>query len=263
MKFFFAIFLLFAFQVSGRTSEPASKVVVPQDSVGSFDGANRLYEQQEFEKAAKAYESLLQRGKVSSELLFNLGNAWYKAGRTGQAILNYRKAVLLSPRDPDVRANLHFAREQSGLGAPPKANLLEMVVSRISVNEWGGLLLGYVWIGLALLTAWTARQTWRPTLRPYLVVTALSGVSVAIALLAWWHAHRWTDRYIVDLPATGPRVVQAKFGPLEESQSAFPLKDGVEVLGIGSKGDWIQVTDNGQRTGWVVRSTLAPIRLKP
>ena len=42
----------------------------------------------------------------------NLGNAYFKSGQLGKAIAAYREAEQMSPRDPDVRANLRFARNQ-------------------------------------------------------------------------------------------------------------------------------------------------------
>jgi len=43
----------------------------------------------------------------------------------------------------------------------------------------------------------------------------------------------------------------ARFGPLEESQVSFNLRDGNEVRVIGRKDKWIQVADGSNRSGWV------------
>lgn len=183
-----------------------------------------------------------------------------QAGRTGRAILHYRRAVLQAPRDPDIRANLQFARDRSGLTQPPLANLLEEVVSRLRADEWAALFALSVWTSLIILIALKIKPGWTSALRPYGVASVLSALLAGGALAAWWHAHRSTERYVVELSATGQTVLHAKFGPLEESQTAFSMKDGTEVLRSGVKGDWVQVTDNGQRTGWVPRSSLAGIQ---
>src|SRR5262249_51400407 len=78
----------------------------------AFDAANRLYEQGKFTDAAAAYQKLLQTGKTSPAVYFNLGNAYFKSGQMGRAVAAYRQAELITPRDPDVRANLQFARNQ-------------------------------------------------------------------------------------------------------------------------------------------------------
>ena len=51
--------------------------------------------------------------RQSPALLFNYGNAEFKAGHLGKAIAAYRRAELLAPRDAEIRANLAF-RPQSG-----------------------------------------------------------------------------------------------------------------------------------------------------
>jgi Flp pilus assembly protein TadD len=67
---------------------------------------------EQIREAAAAYEQILTNGAVSPALYFNLGNAHFKAGQLGRAIAAYRQAERLTPRDPDVRANLQFARNR-------------------------------------------------------------------------------------------------------------------------------------------------------
>src|SRR5689334_17765004 len=83
-----------------------------QTPLAAFDAANKLYEQGKYAEGAGAYEKILQTGTASPALYFNLGNAFFKSGQIGRAIIAYRQAQRLTPRDPDVRANLQFARNQ-------------------------------------------------------------------------------------------------------------------------------------------------------
>ena len=82
-------------------------------SATAFDSANKLYEEGKFAEAVSAYEKLAQSGETSAALYFNLGNAFFKSGQIGRAVAAYRTAEQLTPRDPDVRANLQFARNQA------------------------------------------------------------------------------------------------------------------------------------------------------
>src|SRR5258705_237395 len=84
-----------------------------QASLADFAVANKLYYENKFGDAAVAYERLIQSGRASAAVYFNLGNAWFKSGQLGRAIAAYRRAESLTPRDPDVRANLQFARNQA------------------------------------------------------------------------------------------------------------------------------------------------------
>src|SRR5438552_9134717 len=97
----------------------AGSVARAEDVSTAFDQANRLYEEGKFTEAAAAYEKMLQQGQASPALYFNLGNALFKAGQVGRAVLNYRLAERLAPRDTDIRANLKFARGSVAPGATP------------------------------------------------------------------------------------------------------------------------------------------------
>ena len=70
----------------------------------------------EFRESAKVLESMLADGFCNGAVYYNLGNAYFRAGNFGRAILNYRKAKLYRPRDPLLEANL----QQALLSAPGK-----------------------------------------------------------------------------------------------------------------------------------------------
>ena len=73
-----------------------------------YNEANALYRQGEFKEAAGLYEDVVSRGVRNGYVFFNLGNAYFKAGETGRAILAYERALRLVPNDEDVLANLRF-----------------------------------------------------------------------------------------------------------------------------------------------------------
>src|SRR6202161_2860169 len=63
-----------------------------------------------------ASESSLPSGSQSSpprysaDGLYNLANSYARAGKPGLAVLNYERAALLAPDDPDINANLAYVR---------------------------------------------------------------------------------------------------------------------------------------------------------
>src|SRR5204862_132447 len=91
----------------GRTAASAR---CARGNAGRASGIVSSLQPGPFAEAAAAYEKIVAGGRVSSALYFNLGNALFKSGRIGRAIANYRLAEQLAPRDPDIRANLRFAR---------------------------------------------------------------------------------------------------------------------------------------------------------
>src|SRR6202049_605877 len=77
----------------------------------------------------------------SASALYNSANAYARAGKPGLAVLNYERAKLLDPNDPDLDANLRHVRESSGL--PPETRGRFERMARIA----GPRLLA--WVGLA------------------------------------------------------------------------------------------------------------------
>jgi len=78
----------------------------------AFTQANDAFQQKKYQNAIQQYEDILQKEQHSTELYFNLANAYYKNNDLGKAILNYERALLLSPTEEDVLYNLELAKAQ-------------------------------------------------------------------------------------------------------------------------------------------------------
>jgi len=82
----------------------------PRDIHEQLVLANEDYLAGRYEQAVQGYEAILARDQSNGHVFYNLGNGYIRMGRVGKAILNYRKAMLLLPRDGDLKANLQHAR---------------------------------------------------------------------------------------------------------------------------------------------------------
>src|ERR1700704_2657314 len=79
----------------------------------TFAKANQDYAEARFQEAAEGYESLVQSGRWNATVFYDLGNAYYRLGSFGKAILNYERALALDPRHPEAEANLRLARDEA------------------------------------------------------------------------------------------------------------------------------------------------------
>ena len=77
----------------------------------------------------------------------------------------------LTPRDPDVRANLSFAREQVR-GPRWEASRWERFLNRLSLNEWTLMACGALWILFTLLILTKCKESLKPELRTWTWVAA-------------------------------------------------------------------------------------------
>jgi tetratricopeptide (TPR) repeat protein len=218
-----------------------------------FEQANKLYEQGRYAEAASAYDQLISDGQVSAAILFNRGNAFFKAGEMGRAIASYRQAQRLSPRDPDLRANLKFARDQ--------VNDEEAVVPlhltwlrTLTVNEWTLLAATATSIWFLLL----ALTQWRPTLRAH---TRLWRILIGLSALMFVAlvCIRYLDEYsspeaVVIVPET-----EVRHGPLEESKPSFTARDGMELRILDRKDEWLQVENSRRQAGWLRASDVLEV----
>jgi tetratricopeptide (TPR) repeat protein len=216
----------------------------------AFDNANRLYEQGKFVDAAAAYEKLLQTGQTTEAIYFNWGNALFKAGHIGRAIAAYQQAQRIAPRDPDVRANLQFARNQVQ-GPTFVAERIWRWLARLTLNEWTWLAAGAVWLWFLLLSLLQFRPVLRPTIRPY----ALWGGLLALLLCAFFSAAFYFDRLSQRAVVVAQEAV-VRQAPVDESQTAFTLHDGAELQILDQKDQWLQVQADPKRIGWVRRDSL-------
>lgn len=222
------------------------------DAGAAFDAAATLYEQGRHVEAAEAYGRLLTNGIVTPAVRYNQGNAWLRAGRIGLAIVSFREAQRLAPRDQEIAANLAFARSKVPAGTPPPAGAggAMAMLSLLTMDEWAlvALIALWLWVGVLLL------RLFRPGLREATASLSwcLGGSTalLAVAAILAWSGHRRGSAVVTASEAT------LRFGPLTEAQVAYPLPEGAEVRIEDRKNHWFQVRDGLGRRAWVQRGDV-------
>ncbi len=81
-------------------------------------------------------EARLAEDGFEAATLYNLGNALYRLGDYGPAILAYERALLLDPRAPDIRANLALARDAAAAFDEMQPPVWEAPLFWLGFNEW-------------------------------------------------------------------------------------------------------------------------------
>ena len=62
------------------------------DAESIWERGNTLYTAGDYNGALAVYDSIQKEGLVSAKLFYNMGNANFKSGKIGEAILYYNKA---------------------------------------------------------------------------------------------------------------------------------------------------------------------------
>ena len=218
-----------------------------------LEAANDHYLAGEYAAAAQGYGTLIQTGHASGDLYYNLGNARYREGELAQAVLAWKRAEWLLPRDGDILANLDRARGQAVDGIATDSGPRIYFLSRmLSVGEqaWAAAwLLGL----LGLLFGWRRARAGASLSIP----VVLLGVPGALLLVsAAGEMHRQTRQTPAVLVA--PHVEATSAG--EGGVALFELNAAAEVVILERVGDKRLISLPDGRRGWVPAEALGEVR---
>ena len=229
-------------------AEPAPAAVTQ-----AFAEAQKAYDAGEPQKAVQGLEAIVAGGLVSPEVFFNLGNAYFRSGKSGQAILQYRRALWLNPGDPDARANFQFTVERAGASVPEPWLVVEFLRG-LSRNTWKTVALAGWWAGGLLL----ALGLFLPRLRlPAPAVIAVSAMLIGLGLAGMRAAGSLaTSREAVVLVPN----LDMKSAPTPDSTALVRLPEGSIVHIQEDAGTWLRVRSD-KDSGWLPAGKVGRVRL--
>ncbi len=242
------------------SARPSARAEAAQagDAQALFAAANRRYFEGDWAGAVESYAAIVERFEVEDPVLYhNLGNACFRSGAYGSAILYYRRAQKLEPDAPLSEAlarNLDAARRtlQARYRASSDATLVygdpTGVVYQVThlVGETAlALTFGLLWLGLcALLVLRRLRTEARWPGRTAVPV----GVLVAIAgALLWGRIATDADQRVGVVVSSEAMLRDGK----HEVAQGKSLPEGLEVRILDGDSGWTQVELAGGRRGWV------------
>jgi tetratricopeptide (TPR) repeat protein len=207
--------------------------------------------QRHFAAAATAYQALVDSGRTNGRLYYNLGNAQFRAGQLPQAILSYRRAQRLLPRDPQVADNLAFARSRVSdrIDPTPTNRLMQQILflhhvtsprerTTAALVAWG---IGW----LALLARLVL-----PRRGLVLAATGALFLAVTLTLSVGSDVRRDAQRPLGVLAAR-ETIVRKGDGVSYEPHLNRPLGPGVEFRVIERRGGWLHIELPDAKTGWI------------
>ena len=110
-----------------------------------FAKATQAYAQGHFKEAIGGYEMLVRSGQWSANLFYDLGNAYFRTGDFGRAILNYERALALERHHPEAAADLQIARDEAR-ALEMQQTWLESYLQFASVNQYIIAATGAFWV---------------------------------------------------------------------------------------------------------------------
>jgi len=224
-------------------------------SDADFTKANQEYAQGHFAEAISGYETLVRAGQWSANLFYDLGNAYFRVGDFGRAVLNYERALALERHHPEATANLQIARDEAH-ALELQQSWPERYLQFASVNEYSIAAAIAFWLAVfaivMLIFARRRSATLIATLMLYLVVSA-------VAIYAVYTLERGSNGSALAI-ITG-KEVQSRLATADTANSVLALPLGSEVKILSTRGDWIYAALPNNLRGWIPAKDAQQVRL--
>jgi tetratricopeptide (TPR) repeat protein len=215
-----------------------------------FQEANGAYSRNDFSAAVERYESLLTEYGYSPGVLYNLANSYAQLGSIGKAVLNYERALRLTPGDSDIIGNLQLIRHNNGIFSA-ETSFSERLLHMMSMNQWislGGL--GLIMITGVLLS--TVR--FKPAKPIVTLVISCGIIIIMLAAISTAALHQdWNSSVVIDSKA------RLQISPFEGAATAGEIKEGRKVTPKKEHGEYLFVEDETGRTGWIAAAAIEPV----
>lgn len=223
--------------------------------------ADSEYQKGNYQQAIKDYEELLKNG-VSSDIYYNLGNAYYRTDNITKAVLSYERAHLLSPGDEDINFNLQFVRGKTIDKITPVSEMFfvtwyKALVNFTSVDNWAkaGILAVILTLVLVLLYLFAPQLLLRKI--GFFGGVAFFVVFLLCNLFAYQQKSLLVNRTgaIVIAP-----TVNVKKTPSKTSADDFVIHEGTRVdITDKTMAGWRGVHLADGREGWVETKQIEEI----
>ncbi len=218
-----------------------------------FEQGKQQYKSQNYQEAIATWKKIIENGQHSSDLYFNLGNAYYKINKIGPAIYYYEKALQLNPNDAEIKNNLLFAKNA-------RIDVIEPLPETL-FHKW------YVAVsGLLTYTGWAIASvvfSFLVTLLFLLYYFSFSEgkkrlffITSLVALLFLIGSFTMAFLTYSDSKNNHPAIVfsestQVKTEPNMGSETAFTIHEGTKVQVLEKEDNWAHILLENGKEGWV------------
>lgn len=247
-------------------------------ATSTFARANAAYESGDYPSAIGEYTRLVETDIAAPELFYNLGNAYYKEGDLGRAVLWYERARRLAPRDPDLRENLALTRsllrDKQLVETEPRWRQKLLAWHRDTTTAESVAAASILYVLVCLMgVVFVFRET-DVVSRVYakasvaspgrllgldkaqdlglaIAVVVLVGAAFAYSAVGKVSAERSRDRGVVL-----EEEVSVFSGPSRDASVQFKVHEGTIVSVRDARPGWVRVDLPGDLTGWVDAESL-------
>ena len=226
--------------------------LAPLAAADAPGAAETAYAKGDYAGAVELWSKEIRAEGVTAARLAALGNAEWRLGRKGRAMVCWERALLIDPRDPVANAGIKHGLDAGGVDRPKPT----------AVEEYAAFLTADLWLLLAVASFWTAVLCVAvPRLRGR---TASEGNQwtrvVALTLLALCFPGLWGSRSLDARAVIRKPEVSLRLTPTQLGEPMSGVAEGDVVRTERPLNGHMRVRTADGKTGWVRAGEIEAVR---
>jgi tetratricopeptide (TPR) repeat protein len=214
-----------------------------------FSLANSHYEAGRYGEALKIYQRL-NRQLTNWQVLYNIGNCYFKLDQPLAAKVNYLRARKFQPLNQSIAKNIAIVNKSfKDIIAPETPDFISRTIqvlqARLSLNTLSLLLLAAILL-LNLFLFLLLKKGRRKKIIYGLAFSLF--LSLALGAL---HYNRVSSMRQTSIAVVNAENSVLRSGPGASNTELFKINPGLEVKILDRSRDWVQVSASPQVAGWI------------
>ncbi len=216
-----------------------------------MDAGQAAYAAGDFVGAIERWQAQVLAEGATAGRLAALGNAEWKLGRKGRAMVCWERALLLDPRNAVATAGIRHAQSAGGVERPA-LTWAENYAAFLGANAWLVIATAAFWVALLGLLIPRLRRR-APSERQEKMVVAAATVFL-LSLPGLWGGHLYARRAVVRQSEVSLRLT-----PTARGEAIVGIAEGDVVRTDRPFNGYVRVTTADGKHGWVqAREIEAP-----
>lgn len=222
------------------------------DAPGAPGAAAAAYARGDYVGAVELWSREIRAEGVTAARLAALGNAEWRLGRKGRAMVCWERALLMDPRDPVALAGIRHGLEAGGVDRPKPT----------AVEEYAAFLTADLWLLLAVAAFWTTvlcvavpRLRGRAAGEGNQRARVIALTVLALCFPGLWGSRSLDARAVIRRPEVSLRLTPTQFG-----EPMRGVAEGDVVRTERPLNGHVRVRTADGKTGWVRAGEIEAVR---
>jgi tetratricopeptide (TPR) repeat protein len=226
--------------------------LAPLAAADAPGAAETAYARGDYAGAVELWSQEIRAEGVTAARLAALGNAEWRLGRKGRAMVCWERALLIDPRDPVANAGIRHGLDAGGVDRPKPT----------AVEEYAAFLTADLWLLLAVASFWTAVLCVAvPRLRGRAASEGNQWARVvALTLLALCFPGLWGSRSLDARAVIRRPEVSLRLTPTQLGEPMSGVAEGDVVRTERPLNGHMRVRTADGKTGWVRAGEIEAVR---